>query len=442
MNVLVCGAGSAGMLTALTLQHKNPRLRVAVLRDRAVPVIGVGESTFGSFPSDIGTHLGIDFDAFQRAVLPVTKYGLWLAFGAQDFHYSFENAFDWRFWNKPYPEGFYWRRPWGHNGFSRAMIEGRHPDAILPNAGLHLENRRFLAYLEQLCGERGIPLHDVAIESVERDGERVTSINGRFTADLYLDCTGFAARLTQEEWISFGDALLNDRAIVLWRDRTQPVRPYTKATTMPNGWLWEIDHVDGCGIGYVYSSAFASEETAARELAAAIGPFRDARPIRFATGARRRHWVGNVVSIGNSDGFIEPLEATTLTIILRCAVDVGEVLSHAFDRSELVALYNENIDTLYRNVRDFILFHFAFNERLDTPYWAACRKLEDRVTRGSISEFILHYYRRNGPSLKFLDRMYTHYNPFGVEGYYTLFKGLGVRTEIDDLLRETYQPGT
>lgn len=437
MRVVVCGAGSAGLMSALAIQHKNRDFQIEILRDSGTPVIGVGESTFGSFPRDIQTHLGLDFAAFEREVQPVTKYGLWLGFGAEDFHYSFENTFDWRWFEKPYPEGFYIRRPFGHNDFSREMIAGRNPPEVSQQAGLHIENQRFLAHLERVCRSRGIAIHDEPIEAVERDGDRVVAVNGRHRADLFVDCTGFAARLTREEWVSYGDALLNDRALFLWLPRERPIRPYTKASTMPNGWLWEIDHRDGVGIGYVYASRFVSDADAARELERVIGPFPPGRVVRFDPGARRRHWVGNVVSIGNSDGFIEPLEATTLTIILRCAVDVSEVLSNRFDRTDLVARYEANVADVYTNVRDFILMHFAFNERLDTPYWRAYRSRADRITKGSISEFILDYYRRNGPSIKFVDRMHTSSNFFGIEGYYTLFKGLGVPTAVDAVMRET-----
>jgi tryptophan halogenase len=211
---------------------------------------------------------------------------------------------------------------------------------------------------------------------------------------------------------------------------------------MPSGWLWEIDHADGCGIGYVYSAAFATQEVALQELERVIGPFRDHRIIRFDPGARRRHWVGNVVSIGNSDGFIEPLEATTLSIILCCAIDVAEMLATDIDRTDLIRLYNANVDRLFTNVRDFILMHFVFNERLDTEYWRACRRLQNAITKDSISEFLLNYYRRNGPCLKFVGGIYSKYNFFGLEGYYTLFKGLGIETQVDDVLARTYLPGT
>ena len=48
--VLVLGAGSAGLLAAMTLRRKLPQLNVQVVRSPDIGVIGVGEGTTPLFP--------------------------------------------------------------------------------------------------------------------------------------------------------------------------------------------------------------------------------------------------------------------------------------------------------------------------------------------------------------------------------------------------------
>jgi tryptophan halogenase len=38
--------------------------------------------------------------------------------------------------------------------------------------------------------------------------------------------------------------------------------------------------------------------------------------VKFRSGRYARNWVGNVVGIGHAAGFVEPLEATALQVIL------------------------------------------------------------------------------------------------------------------------------
>mgnify|MGYP006369361055 FL=1 len=43
------------------------------------------------------------------------------------------------------------------------------------------------------------------------------------------------------------------------------INPYTSATALSSGWVWNIPLYGRIGTGYVYSSAFISEEEAEKE---------------------------------------------------------------------------------------------------------------------------------------------------------------------------------
>src|SRR6185295_2787766 len=88
---------------------------------------------------------------------------------------------------------------------------------------------------------------------------------------------------------------------------------------MNAGWCWQIDHEHRINRGYVHSSTFMSEDEAMREFLDKNPKVRETKVVKFVSGRYRDVWVKNVVAIGNSGGFVEPLESTALgTIAAEC----------------------------------------------------------------------------------------------------------------------------
>ena len=148
-------------------------------------------------------------------------------------------------------------------------------------------------------------------------------VGERIVADLFVDASGFRSellgRFLQEPFRSFDDSLFCDRAVIGgWARTNEALHPYTTAETMEPGWAWQIEHEHWVNRGYVYSSRFISDDAARDGVPRAkIRRSRLSRAIvRFRTGRYERNWVGNVVAIGNSSGFVEPLEASALAIII------------------------------------------------------------------------------------------------------------------------------
>jgi tryptophan halogenase len=104
--------------------------------------------------------------------------------------------------------------------------------------------------------------------------------------------------------------------------------------------------------------------------------------LKMRVGRCARSWVGNVVSIGLSSGFIEPLESTAIQFIdFACRRLLQSLPSSDFEES-CRAKFNAEMNDLYDEVRDFLSLHFTLGDRDDTPYWRACKnevKQSDRL---------------------------------------------------------------
>ena len=143
--------------------------------------------------------------------------------------------------------------------------------------------------------------------------------------------------------------------------------------------------------------------------------------MKFVSGRYERGWVKNVVSIGNSNGFVEPLESTSLAAICEeChALAVSLVDSGREPGPALAAVYNRRNRQTWDDIRRFLAVHYKFNTRLDTPFWRAARSDTDLA---GAEEFV-DYYVENGPSVAWKAALITGRDVFGFEGWLAMMVG-------------------
>jgi tryptophan halogenase len=445
-HVLVLGGGSAGFLAAISLKIKIQDLRVTVVRSRGMGVIGVGEATTFAFPNYLHGRLKIEPGDFHRSAQPTWKLGIRFVNWSprSHFDYTFRPQVSSRWENLPKTNGYYVYDDYDYADLFPALMS--HDKAFVRNkfggphigtdVAYHIENKTFVAYLETYAAGLGIEILDDVVAQVRRDESGVSGLaleSGRtLTADLYIDCSGFASLLLsktlREPFISFKPTLFDDRAVWGgWERSEEPIRPYTTAEAMDAGWCWRIDHEFLINRGYVYSSAFLGDDEAEKEFRSKNPKVQSTHRVKFVTGRYERSWVKNVVGIGNSSGFVEPLESTSLGVIC----DESDSLVNSLlecDRQPtptIVQQYNKRFGLKWDNIRDFLAIHFKFNTGMDTPYWQECRNSCDL---GGAAE-VVAYYQENGPGtyhkLTLLDRL----SQFGLEGYWSLLVGQKVPYE-------------
>ncbi|MDF1862024.1 MAG: tryptophan 7-halogenase [Verrucomicrobiales bacterium] len=445
-SILVVGGGSAGFLAAITLKARMPVLDVTVIHSSDIPIIGVGEGTTLTMPVFLHGYLGIDPHRFHREVKPTYKLGIRFEWGPRDqFYYTFSAQLDKFLKGMPRPNGFYAFEDFEYADLSGALAaqgkgflkqkEGGGP-VVNTDLAYHLENVPFVRFLEKYAAEIGVNIIDDKILEVQQDEDGVSGLQlesgNLMSGDLYIDCSGFASLLLGdalgEPMESYDSSLFCNKAVIGgWERKEEPLLPYTTAETMDAGWAWRIEHDDIINRGYVFGSDFISENDAEEEFRKKNPKVKDTRVIGFDSGARKRTWVKNVVALGNSAGFVEPLEATALAVICEHAAKLIHCLADSYLEIDAVSrdFYNRHCNRTWQDIRRFLALHYKYNTRIDTEFWRACQNDTDIVG----AEEIIDYYRASGPSLLWGRTAMGPEDPFTWEGYLVMMVGQKVPFE-------------
>lgn len=438
--VVVVGGGSAGFLAAITLKARMPVLDVTVIHSSKIPIIGVGEGTTLTMPIFLHGYLGIDPGRFHREVKPTYKLGIRFLWGPRErFFYTFSAQLDKFLPGMPRPNGFYAFEDFEYADVAGALAaegkgflsqDGGGP-VVNTDLAYHIENEPFVRFLERYAMEIGVRILDDEIVGVDQDDAGIAGLHldsgRRRSADIYIDCSGFSSVLIGKELGEplepFSSSLFCDRAVIGgWRRRgNEPLLPYTTAETMDSGWCWRIEHDDFINRGYVYSSNFIEDDAAEKEFRKKNKSVDETRMVKFSSGARRRTWVKNVVALGNSAGFVEPLEATALAVICEHAAKLIHCLADSYLEIDPKSrdYYNRYCNKTWQDIRRFLAMHYKFNTRIENDFWKACMNDTDMIG----AEEIIDYYENCGPSLLWGRTAMGPEDPFTWEGYLVMLVG-------------------
>ena len=467
-SILIVGGGSAGWMAASTFIRKYPNKQITLVESSDIPKVGVGESTLG-FIRDWTNYLGLDDKDFLKHTNGSYKLSIkFTDFYDKDsggFHYPFGDPVetqqftynDWAIKKVFYPEtptsdfaDNYWpgMALVNENKIS-TNIDGKLDHWRFDyDTAFHFDAALFGKYLkDHYCKPRGV---NHVIGTVNKiltndDGiEKIVLEDGQeLTADLYVDCTGFKSLLLgealQEPFRSYKDILPNSKAWAVqlpYTDKEKELEVYTNCTALGNGWVWNIPLWSRIGTGYVYSDEFITDEEALQEFKDHLNsdkmcvhnPNRvtdelNFRHINFRTGIHERTWVKNVLAIGLSAGFIEPLESNGLfsvhEFLLEFCSQIDRPKVNQWDRD----VYNASIQKIYNNFAEFVALHYALSIRDDTDYWRKNRaRVYDHNLKDTKSGFNDLYLRKTDG--------HAHY---GRGGIVSIAHGMNynVFTEID-----------
>lgn len=452
--ICIVGGGSSGWAAAAYLLNNTPA-KITLIESTKIGPIGVGEGTqpftmpflraCGLEPkdwmkaSDATYKYGVEFtgwsehpvfvdnDTQEMAVLGsgVMAHNYWLSKSGIDRKELTEDTPSYRLAtaNKA-PKA-------GHPsldytpGYTTDTWDAVHFNAIALGDTLRNKFKKDVTYIDDII--INVPTDDTGIVKLE------TENSGDIAADLYIDASGFKSLLLEGalgvEFNSINDILLCDKAVAMpkqYTNKEEEMHPYTKSIAMDAGWRWSIPTYSRIGNGYVYSSKHTTPEQAEQDLRDSIGEYEaEAFHLDIKCGSHEHVAVKNVYAIGLAGGFVEPLEATGITLSTKAIESLGSELvkSNGEWNNGVKANLNTEFKNMIQEIVDFVFLHYHFAEKDDTEFWKDVHKI--KVPKSA--QKVIDLFVPNPPEVL---TQYPYFTMFHVGQWFEMLYGFGVYDNI------------
>lgn len=403
--VVILGGGTAGWITAsLLMKLLGKVIKVTLVESDDIGIVGVGEATIPPI-LNFNQALGLDEAEFLRETKATIKLGIQFenwgqqgdkymhAFGGIGKEFPMCNFHHFWLRSQQLQSSSYnfWDFSLNYqaakkNKFARLdRIEGVNLPGL--SYAYHFDAGLYARFLRRYSEGLGVLRREGKVMAAQRDeisGDvlSLTLTDGcQIQGDLFIDCSGLHSFLIDktlntgfEDWSHWLPA---DSALAVPCESVAPITPYTKAIAHPIGWQWRIPLQHRIGNGLVYSSRYCTDEQACDTLLANLDgtALAEPRKITFKTGRRYKQWHHNVVAIGLSSGFLEPLESTSIHLIQSAVLRLIKIFPHQgmceLSRTE----FNRQSKIEFEQIRDFIILHYKLNRRRDSQFWRDCEKM-------------------------------------------------------------------
>jgi tryptophan halogenase len=390
--VCILGHGTAGLVNAIMLKGMFPSYDVTVVYSKTLGIIGVGEGSTEHWRLNFQDPLRINAAEMVKHCAATHKYGIyfedWTKHGKNYFHSISGQMNGPNYFAGNY--AFALENGWP---LTSAMLVNLYDNTVMldeedPHRAVnqfHFDTFKLNEYLDRNARNRGVMFVEGQLADISRNVdsgfiEAITTSTGlTIEADFFIDASGFnralMSRLVEKDmFVDYGRYLPCDSAAVFPTpaDESGEIRPYTRARALPNGWMWEIPTQERRGNGYVFSSAFCSDERAVRELSMAHGRnIEPARIIRYKSGYFYHGLAYNCAAVGLASSFVEPLEATSIGSTIQQARMISSLLPtfgpHSFAQSRQ---YQKQFHSLMENILTMIALHYI-SDRDDSDMWRA-----------------------------------------------------------------------
>ena len=320
--VSVVGGGNAGCITALYLSWYKKELEVELIYNPDVPCERVG----------------------QASVLDPPKL-LWAATG-----------FNW--YNNPIHATFK----------SGILYEG------------------WGQYNEKLF--HGFPAHSMAMHYCPWEMQKHVLNSGHFKvtegdvdpkdvdADYVFDCRG-----KPKDFSDYDDLINPTNAAILAKPNWDTTKAFwSRHVATPDGWTFiipthsESPSHDYC-VGYCYNSNITSKEDAESNLSSMFD-VEIKKHLKFKNYLAKYPIVDDRIFLnGNRLFFLEPLESSSVQAYVECA---RFFVDYIITKKEPIEQAANSAKQYIRQLQNFVLWHYQFGSKYETPFWDYATKLSFR----------------------------------------------------------------
>lgn len=458
--IAILGGGTAGWLAAnhLAVELRSSPVEITLIESKDIGIIGVGEGTVPYIKKSLQkfgiseVEMLLECDATFKTGI---KFENWLTSA------PVEKNFYYHPFSSPFPNGYdvtpFYLKNSSKFPFSdvstvvclseKKLCPKRISSVEFQGAleyAYHFDAHKFGKLLARnACGKLGV-LHrfetivDAEIDTQGNIDGLITKEGEKIAFDFYVDCSGFSAKLIENKlaakFIEKSNQIPTNQVLTcqIPTENESPISPFTLAQAHGNGWIWDIPLTTRRGVGFVYSSDFISVDQAHSEFAKYLGVNEDTfepRKLAMKIGFREKFWVKNCVALGLAQGFVEPLEATSILVTDFSA----ELFARTFslDSAAMVAAanyFNRAVSYTWERVMDFVQLHYLISNRRDTDFWKV-------VTEGAqLSEVLaerLAMWRSLHPKKS---DFFSRFDLFDVDNYLYVLYGMKFNTAVRPML--------
>ncbi|HEU5134420.1 MAG TPA: tryptophan halogenase family protein [Steroidobacteraceae bacterium] len=263
--------------------------------------------------------------------------------------------------------------------FARPMGEGLTASFTY---GFHIEEPAYTRYLQmhaQRLGVRICPAVLADVELAENGNISALRLNDGILADadLFIDCSGAAARLIRhvssnerDDWSAW---LPCDRMLSGMGPALRDPAPVTQTVAAQAGWMWRAPLVERSMAGMAYSSAFMNDDAAHATLAAFEPGLKGEVVTRFSSGRRRDGWVRNCVALGAAAVELEPLAGASLHLAQLGLATLVELFPLNRSSSVEAREFNRLMGAQGDSLRDFTIAHYRLGRAPAGDFWTTAR---------------------------------------------------------------------
>jgi len=317
--ISIVGAGNAGCITAMYyyLYAKDDIEEITIYHDPSTPIERTGQGTSTTVASLINNFFHLDF-LDHNLIKSTRKEGI-----------MYEN--------------------WGRNS---EKIFHSFPQ-FLP--AIH--------YVPNLFSQA--ILNSGIFKVVEK---KIKDTEKEIDSDFIFDCRG---RNNRDK--NLYDKLINplNSVILSRKEIIYPDLVYTRTIATPNGWTFVIPNIDSTSYGYLYNNQITTKEEATADFIERFDVVPDGYLIFENYIAKNCFYGERTIFNGNRLSFLEPLEATSTGFYENVAMIGLEYITGRYDRD----ICNQKIRSEMKEIEDFILWHYQFGSKYDTPFWEYAKSL-------------------------------------------------------------------
>ena len=344
--IAIVGAGNAGCITALHYYlYGKDSFDITIYYNPAVPIEKVGQGVTAGITHLIGEALGMNW--YNNTIGATFKTGIL------------------------------------YDGWGKKNDKIFHP-FLMSDMSMHFVPSR----LSKVVLESG---YFNVIEKDVKDPEK------EIDADYIFDCRG---KLYNDK--DHYEPLINPlNSVLLCHTKDEPsYKPlYTGTVATPNGWTFVIPQEIGTSYGYLYNDTITSTQAARDDFLERFNlPETDGTKISFENYMAKNVFVGErTILNGNRAMFLEPLEATASSCYHYICKYFWDYIGGRGDKYTI----NIEIRNKFKEIQNFVLWHYQFGSKYDTPFWKYAKSLP----------FKQDYKFKHMLKTNNLDELYGAWNP-------------------------------